>query len=220
MSVQTDLAAQEENPDAAGLPSARAAGETHADNDDDTAAATPDGGNDEPRVEADLSTRRRRINWRRAFVCGVLPGLALLLTLTAGFWKWRDCSARDSGVARVESVQAAKDSTVAMLSYQPDSVEKDLTAAESRMAGTFRDSYTKLIRDVVIPGAKQKRISAVANVPAAASVSATPSHAVVLVFVNQTSIVGNEAPTETASSVRITLDKVGGHWLIASFDPI
>jgi Mce-associated membrane protein len=41
-----------------------------------------------------------------------------------------------------------------------------------------------------------------------------------LVFVNQTSIVGTDAPTDTASSVRVGLDKVDGQWLISSFEPI
>jgi Mce-associated membrane protein len=72
----------------------------------------------------------------------------------------------------------------------------------------------------VIPGAKQKQISAVATVPAMASVSADPRHAVVLVFVNQTVVVGQDAPTDTASSVRVTLDKVGDRWLISKFDPV
>ena len=84
----------------------------------------------------------------------------------------------------------------------------------------FRDSYTSLTNDVVIPGAKQKQISAVATVPAVASVSADPRHAVVLVFVNQTVIVGQDAPTDTASSVRVTMDKAGGRWLISKFDPV
>jgi Mce-associated membrane protein len=107
-----------------------------------------------------------------------------------------------------------------MLSYKPDSVDKDLTTARDRLNGTFRDSYTQLIHDVVIPGAKQKQILAKATVPAAASVSANEKHAVVLVFVNQTITVGNDPPTDTASSVRVTLDKVGGHWLISQFDPV
>jgi Mce-associated membrane protein len=51
-------------------------------------------------------------------------------------------------------------------------------------------------------------------------VSAKPNQAVVLVFVNQTVIVGQDAPTDTASSVRVTLDKVGDRWLIAKFDPV
>ncbi len=50
--------------------------------------------------------------------------------------------------------------------------------------------------------------------------SATESEAVVLVFVNQTVIVGQDAPTDTASSVRVTLEKVGDRWLISKFDPV
>ena len=73
---------------------------------------------------------------------------------------------------------------------------------------------------MVIPGAREKQISAVASVPAAASVSATATEAVVLVFVNQTVIVGQDAPTDTASSVRVTLEKVGDSWLISKFDPV
>ena len=120
----------------------------------------------------------------------------------------------------MESVQAAIDSTVALLSYRPDTVEKDLDAAKGRLTGTFLNAYTSLTHDVVIPGAKQKQISAVATVPAAASSSATPTHAVVLLFVDQTVTVGKDAPTNTASSVRVTLDKVDGRWLISQFDPV
>jgi Mce-associated membrane protein len=57
-------------------------------------------------------------------------------------------------------------------------------------------------------------------VPAAPSVSVTANHAVVLLFVNQTVIMGNDIPTNTASSVRVTLDKIGGRWLISGFDPV
>ncbi|MEE9243690.1 MAG: hypothetical protein V3U55_06605, partial [Mycobacterium sp.] len=64
------------------------------------------------------------------------------------------------------------------------------------------------------------RIAAVASVPAAASVSATPTEAVALVFVNQTVSVGQDPPTDTASSVRVTLQKVGDRWLISKFDPV
>jgi Mce-associated membrane protein len=131
-----------------------------------------------------------------------------------------DNSVRNSDVARVEAMQAAKDSTIAMLSYKPDSVEQQLNAARGLLTGDFRDSYTSLINDVVIPGAKQKQISAVATVPAIASVSADPHHAVVLVFVNQTVVVGQDAPTDTASSVRVTLEKSGESWLISKFDPV
>lgn len=176
---------------------------------------------EDPEPEAKESAKpRTRISWSRVLALGLLPALTMLLAATAAFLKWQDSSSRESAVARIESVQAARDSTTALLSYRPDTADRDLGAARDRLTGSFRDSYTSLTHDVVIPGAKQKQISAVATVPAAASVSATPNHAVVLVFVNQTVIVGQDAPTATASSVRVTLDKVGGRWLISQFDPI
>lgn len=164
--------------------------------------------------------RWRRIKWSRVVAFGVLPILPLVIAGAAGYLKWQDTWIRGSGVAGIESVAAAKDSTVAILSYQPGSVEKDLDVARDRLTGQFKDSYTQLIRDVVIPGAKKEHIGSSATVPAAASVSATPNHAVALVFVNQVVTVGNDAPTDTASAVRVTLDKSGGHWLISAFDPI
>jgi Mce-associated membrane protein len=164
--------------------------------------------------------RWRRVEWSRVLAFGVLPLLAVGIAAGAGFLKWQDAWIRGSKVAGIESVAAAKDSTVALLSYQPDTVDKDLRAARDRLTGSFKDSYTQLIQDVVIPGAKKQHISAVAVVPAAASVSATPNHAVALLFVDQTVAVGNDAPTGTSSIVRVTLDKTGGRWLISAFDPI
>ena len=182
-----------------------------------TEAATEVAGSDH---DEQLTGSARRVRWSRAIVYVVLPALALLLASAAGFLKWQDGSAREAGVARAESVRAATDSTIALLSYKPDTVEKDLDAARGRLTGTFLSAYTSLTHDVVIPGAKQKQISAVATVPAAASTSSTGNHAVVLLFVNQTVIIGQDAPTNTASSVRVTLDKVGGRWLISQFDPV
>lgn len=169
---------------------------------------------------ADSPQTKRHIEWSRAFAFGVLPALTLLLTMGVGFVKWQESSAKSANVTRTESIEAARDSTIAILSYQPDTVEEDLGAAQDRLTGGFRDAYTQLTHDVVIPGAKQQQISAVATVPAAASVSANAKRAVVLVFVNQTTIVGRDAPTSTASSVRVILDKVDGRWLISAFDPI
>ena len=162
----------------------------------------------------------RRIRWSRLIAYALLPALALGLASTAGFLKWQDASVRDAAVARAESLHAATEGTIALLSYRPDTVQKDLEAARGRLTGTFLNAYTQLTHDVVIPGAKQKQISAVATVPGAASTSASANHAVVLLLVNQTIIVGQDAPTSSASSVRVTLDKIGGRWLISQFDPV
>lgn len=165
-------------------------------------------------------TDKRRVSWSRVLAYGVLPGLALMLAMAAGLLKWQESSMREAQIARSESMQAAKDGTVALLSYRPDSVEKDLDAARDRLTGSFRESYTSLIRDVVIPGAKQKQIAAVASVPAVASVSASADHAVVLVFVDQAITVGAEQPIITASAVNVKLEQIGGRWLISDFTPV
>ncbi|MDO3636021.1 hypothetical protein [Mycolicibacterium arseniciresistens] len=164
--------------------------------------------------------RRRAIPWTRLLAFGVLPGLALTAALGLGYVKWQHDSTRSERTAAEQSVQAAKDSTVAILSYRPDTVDTELTAAVDRLTGDFRDEYTQLITDVVAPGAKQQQISATATIPAAASVSATADKAVVLVLVDQTTTVAADPPTTSASSVRVTLDKVGDRWLISQFEPV
>lgn len=149
----------------------------------------------------------------------IMPTIALLLALIIGLLKWL-AAAGSGGEAAAEAVRAATDGTVAILSYQPGTIEKDLDNAEKLLTGTFRDEYTKLANDTVIPGAKQRQVSTLATVPAVAAVSASAFRAEVLVFVDQTVIVGNGAPNNTSSSVRVKLNKVGDRWLISAFDPI
>ena len=177
-------------------------------------------------------TERRGFRGRRAGDIGfrgrragdirlrVLPAVTLGLAVGASYLNWLDASSRGVEAARAESVRAAAESTVAMLTYRPSTAEKDLTAALDRLTGNFKDYYSSLIQDVVIPGAKRKQISSVATVPATASVSASERHGVVLVFVDQIITVGTDPPSNTASNVRVTLDKIGGRWLISQFEPV
>ncbi|WP_310768215.1 hypothetical protein [Mycobacterium sp. Z3061] len=165
--------------------------------------------------------KRKPIAWSRVLAYGVLPGLALLLAIAAGYFKWVAVSGTDVAKARTESMRVASEDAVALLSYSPDTAEKQLSAARDRLTGDFKDAYTALTRQVVIPGAKEKRIAAVAKVNAAASVSATATHAVVLLFVDQTVTIGDGGtPTDTQPVVRVTLEKVDGRWLVSHFDPV
>jgi Mce-associated membrane protein len=199
-----------------------AADQTPADTDDVSEHAEPADSNVATCAPAGPGARRTlvaRVRWMRVIAYGALPAAALMLALSAGFFKWQESSVRDAELAGIESVQAARDATVAMLSYKPDAVDKQLGAARDLLTGPFRDSYTSLTNDVVIPGAHQKQISAIASVPAAAPISANPSHAEALVLVNQTIVVGNAVPTNSTSSVKVGLTKVDGRWLVSSFDP-
>jgi Mce-associated membrane protein len=199
----TDITAEADAAEEAGAPTTAEA-ELEGDQD-------PDG---EP------ARAQRRIDWSRVLPYGVLPALALVLALVAGFLKWQDASVRTAQAARADSLAAAKDSTVALLSYKSETVEQDLGAVQNRLTGAFKQAYTQLANDVVIPGAKQRHISSTATVPDGAPVSATYNHAVALLFVNQTAVVDKDPPASTGSSVRVTLDKVAGRWLVSGFDPI
>lgn len=163
---------------------------------------------------------KKQRDWYRLTAFILLPAAAVLLSIGTGLAIWATVSHSHNTSARNESVQAAREATVAMLSYTAATVDRDLTAARERLTGKFLDDYTKLVNTQVIPGAKAKQISAAAQVPAVASVSATPSHAVALVFVDQTVAAANQAPATTASSIRVTLDKIDGHWLVSGFDPV
>jgi len=203
LAERDDLADAAEAADEADLLDADETDETDADNH---AAIAP--------VE-----RGSQYCWTRLLVVG-LSALALIIALGDGYLKWLDGTARESRAAAEASVRAASESTIAILSYKPETVDRDLKAAAERLTGGFRQQYTQLVNDVVAPGAKQQHITAVATVPAAASVSATEKHAVVLVFVDQTTTIGNDAPTQTTSSVRVSLENVDGRWLISQFDPV
>ena len=174
---------------------------------------------DDDEVDDAPATADTRIAWSRLLVA-ILPALALLLALGVGYLKWLDGKERESVSAAEQSVRAASESTIAILSYKPETVDQDLKAAADRLTAGFRQQYTQLVNDVVAPGAKQQHIAAVATVPAAASVSATGKQAVVLVFVDQTTTIGNDPPTQSTSSVRVTLDRIDGRWLISQFDPV
>jgi Mce-associated membrane protein len=179
----------------------------------------------EPATDNDDGTRQTsapftRNGWLRPLVLVVLPAVIVLLGAGAGFLAWQDRSHRAVETARLESVQAASDATVAILSYKSDTVEQDLGSASDRLTGSFLESFTDLVNKFVIPGAKEKKISTAAEVSAAASVSATADRAVALVFVNQTVTIDGGVPSGSASSVRVTLDKVDDRWLVSAFDPV
>ncbi|WP_369830182.1 hypothetical protein [Mycobacterium sp. E1747] len=180
------------------------------------AVAIEEGHDDEP------GTTRPRppIAWSRVVAYGVLPALALLLALGAGYFKWVVASSDDLARVRAESVRAASEDAIALLSYKAESVDKDLAAARERLTGDFKDAYTELTRRVVIPGAKERHITAAAKVTAAAPVSATANHAVVLLYVNQTVTIGEGAPTDTQPVIRVAVERVNGRWLVSHFDPV
>jgi Mce-associated membrane protein len=161
-----------------------------------------------------------RRDWSCIVGLGVVPAVIAIAVGAAGYLKWSIGEMDSAETARIEAVRAATDGTIAMLSYQPQTVEEALHSARDRMSGPFRDAYSELVDRTVIPGAREKKVSAVVDIPAAATISATAGEAEVLVFVNQTTTIGDGAPTSTASSVKVTLVRTDSEWLISDFTPV
>ncbi|MGA5537979.1 hypothetical protein [Mycolicibacterium nivoides] len=79
----------------------------------------------------------------------LLSAIAIVLACGAGYLKWFQVSAEKTPVPRPNA-------------YKADSVEEELGAASDRLTGEFKESYATPIRDVVVTGAKQRKISSIA----------------------------------------------------------
>ncbi|BBY61660.1 hypothetical protein [Mycolicibacterium sarraceniae] len=116
---------------------------------------------------------------------------------------------------------AARDGTVALLSYAPETLDKDLANAKSHLTGEFLKYYSQFTDQIVAPAAKQKGVKTEATVARAAVSELHADSAVVLVFVNQvTTSKDRPDPALATSSVVVKLTNIDGHWLISEFNPV
>lgn len=181
-----------------------------AGSDSDTAEP-----NAEP-AEPDAEVPRAR---SRVSATVVLAAVALVLAVACAVLRWMIVAQDQSDTARDESVQAAKEITAQMLSYETETVDQQLTAARDRMTGEFLGKYSAMINEV-IPAAHAQQIAAVADVLRAGVVSAKPDSAELVLFVNQSVQVGNNMPQKTASVARATMVKVDDRWMMSKYDPV
>ncbi|OBF04050.1 hypothetical protein A5730_19675 [Mycobacterium sp. ACS4054] len=162
--------------------------------------------------------------WRKV---KVVPAVLILLLLISGgaatwlyFNQYRPDKQTDAGVANAV-IGAASDGTVALLSYSPDTLDKDFAAAKSHLSGDFLSYYNQFTDQIVAPAAKQKSLKTSARVIGAAVSELRPDSAVVLVLVDQsTTSKDNPDPAMASSSVLVSLARVNGQWLITKFDPV
>jgi Mce-associated membrane protein len=152
--------------------------------------------------------------------------LVLLLVISGGvatwlyFKRYQPNQQTDPSVARAV-VSAASDGTVALLSYSPDSLDKDFATAKSHLAGDFLSYYNQFTEQIVAPAAKQKSLKTTAHVIGAAVSELHPDSAVVLVYVDQsTTSKDRPDPSMAASSVLVSMTRVNSNWLITKFDPV
>ncbi|MCV7317082.1 twin-arginine translocation pathway signal [Mycolicibacillus parakoreensis] len=123
--------------------------------------------------------------------------------------------------AEQAAMAAAADGATALLTYSPQTLDKDFAAAETHLTGDFLSYYTDFTENVVTPAAKEKDVQTVASVVRKGLINLDPRRAEVLIFVNQTTISKtNPSGSYTMSSVKVGLEKHDGRWLISSFDPV
>jgi Mce-associated membrane protein len=192
----------------------------------DKTAADDETQPDDDTTEADPTSsiggkvaRRRQVN--------VLPLVLVLLLVASGAlaaWlyvkQYRPDEQTDAAAAQ-SAVDAARDGTVAILSYKPDTLNQDFAAAKSHLTGDFLNYYDQFTREIVTPAAKEKALTTTAQVVGAATTELQPNSAVVLLFVNQATVSKERPdPAMASSTVLVSLTKVHGKWLITKFQPI
>lgn len=162
-----------------------------------------------------------RLGWFRARWRAIL--LITLVIFTAGlaagyfYFVYRPELQVDDAVAH-EVIKAASDGAVALLSYSPDTLNRDFTNAKSRLTDSYLAYYQQFAEQIVTPSAQRGRVTTSATVIKAAVSDLHPNSAVVLVFVKQkTSSKEKPEPVVVSSSLQITLKRVNGSWLIENF---
>jgi Mce-associated membrane protein len=160
-----------------------------------------------------LLARWRLISLTVAVVAAV--GLASALF----FFQYRPNQQTDDAAAHA-AIKAASEGTVALLSYSPETVDHDLAVAKSDLTGQLLRYFNDFSRYFVAPAVRREGVQASAGVQRAAVSELHPNSAVVLVFIHQTTTTKSKPePVLTTSSVRVTLTKVEGSWLISRFEP-
>jgi len=145
---------------------------------------------------------------------------AVALTACLYVLQYRPDRQLDDAAAQ-RAIHAASEGAVAALSYSSENMDRDFAGARSHLTGDFLAYYDKFTKEIVIPTVQEKHLAQTAAVVRAAVSELGPDSAVVLVFLNETTT-GKDKPQPliTPSSVKITLTKVRGSWLISKLDPV
>ena len=111
--------------------------------------------------------------------------------------------------------------TVALLSYSPESLDKDFATAKSHLTGDFLSYYTQFTEQIVTPAAKQKAVktSAIGRaVGGGRNASGLRDGA----GVHQPDHHQQGEPRRRVrrKRVKVGLKKIDDAWLISAFDPV
>jgi Mce-associated membrane protein len=163
---------------------------------------------------------RIRPRWR-------IVSLAVLVLLVAGAGFW-DASLA-SQQSQTQQTQNAENAAMAaattdvgqILSYDYQHLTADLAQASRDTTGEFNSQFAVLATELISPAATQQHTITKATVPDVSVVSATGNQVVVLAFVDQSTTDKSQPKAQkNVSQVKVTMQNVGGRWLVEQFQAL
>lgn len=174
----------------------------------------------EPIVEPVASGRkRRRLGGRHGLPTAVLALVLMTVLMAAadGYLWYAVHRHTQTEAARRDALTASRDAARVLFSYDYKTLAKDFSAGRALTTGAFRKEYENTTSKVVSDVATRYKAVVRADVVNAGVVTASPNTVVTIVYVNQVStstrVTGQKLDL---SRVRMTLQRVGGRWLVSS----
>lgn len=148
-------------------------------------------------------------------VAGAVALVLVLVFLALAFRDWQKVRDLQESEDAGRTVRATvTDKVEALLSYDFQSFDKDLEAAQEGMTDSFREEYDPTVEEIRDRALAQRR-SQDAQVVAVALLSATPDEVRTLLFVNTVSTrAGTDKQRIMQNRVTVTMVKQGDEWLI------
>lgn len=158
----------------------------------------------------------------RRYVATALGAIVVLGVVGLAFlWvKTDDAKADvDAGGQALASVRVA---VPKLLSYDHTTIDKTFGATAGKyLTGQFKDDYSELGSQVIVPAAKKDKIVTEATVVDGGVVASTSDSTTLLLFVNQKTESADQQGTRLdGSRVRVEARLVDGTWLIAALTPV
>jgi len=149
--------------------------------------------------------------------------IALLATLSGILFAVHHAGQHRLAVADARSAAriAAAQGLTAVLSYDYSTFDADVARGKRHLTPRFGAKYVTEQNRVVKETAIKAKAKVVADVSAVGVVDASPHEVHLLAFVTQTSTTKSRpTPRADRSRILVTMDEVGGRWLIAGITPI
>lgn len=164
-----------------------------------------------------VSLRGLRPQWQVVFILGAL---VVVLAATVLWEIIETMNANATTTASQNAQTSARTAAQAILSYDYQNLNAEMTKAEALTTGSFRQQYES-DAPRLLSLAKQAKGVVQANVWQAGIVSSSPNQVTVLLFVDQTTTqASNQTPQLSQNRVKMVMQKSGSNWLVSQLQAL